>query len=191
MEYTSKEWKIIEEIKNLRDSPSHDIHHSLKVACYSSKLLEEYGGNREIIIPAALLHDLGRHKKLSDYEHIKESVNQAEEILNRCGYSREEIEDIKRLIELHDSPEDHDSKILYDADKLSGFGALGIARVFLHCGEMSESLEEGIYMLEVKMKKRIENLNFEYSKKIAREKNKIVEIFLEKLKEDYEGRDCL
>ncbi|HLC36490.1 MAG TPA: HD domain-containing protein [archaeon] len=191
LELNEKEKHLINELKDLfKESPSHDLSHVLRVAGIALKLSNELNGKRDIIVPACLLHDLGRLKNISGPESALESAKLALNPLNNAGYKENEVKEIIHCIELHDDrtftakKASLEAKIVFDADKLDGFGALGIARICLHCGEQGHGLKGVIERLEKRMPARAEKLNFDFSKKIFKEKYMEVEEFLKELKSD-------
>ena len=167
-------------------SPSHGLSHSLRAIRHGRKLCEEYGGDQEIIDTSLLLHDLSREYGFEGDEHTRKSFSMA---LDDCWldeYSPKDIELIELCIILH---EDYnlkskdvpvEVKIVNDADRLDGFGALGVYRVIAHTVEMKEDISSVKLMLSVSMPARIENLNFEYSRELAN--YSLAEAFLESLK---------
>ncbi len=185
MDFDEREKKLFDLAKEKLVSPSHDTQHSLNVISYCVELQKRYGGDLKIIIPAAILHDLSRASKERGKEHSEVSAELATPLLKQCGYSDEEIKKINDVIIQHDdnyrSLSSQDAKILKDADKLDGFGARGIARIFMHCGEMNEPIDKAIMMLKERMPKRIEDLNFGYGKKISKRKYKFVKKFIKDL----------
>lgn len=104
----------------------HGIDHLLDVARIA--LIMSYDDGipieRDVIYAAALLHDIGR---CAQYEngtaHEEESARIAPQILNKCGYSDEETDEIVRAIREHGNENIKDEKsltgILYRADKAS------------------------------------------------------------------------
>lgn len=191
MEFTNREKKIIDTLVGLKKkSPSHDLDHSIRVVEYATKLAKIYGGKREIIVPACLLHDLGRVKRdLHGRDQATESARMARSILARCGYGEEEIETITRVIAEHDqpdlSPTTLEGKILKDADFLDGFGARGILRATLWAGERGETEEEVVRRLKEKMWGRVKGLEFPESREAGLRLYRFVQFFLSLLDEKF------
>lgn len=103
---------------------NHQIDHLLDVAriMYINNLESTLNINKEIIYATALLHDIGRgtaYKKGTD--HAIESANIAKDILQECGFNREETKNILFAITHHnDNIKGHAlCTLLRKADKAS------------------------------------------------------------------------
>ncbi len=123
----------------------NDKGHAETVTYFAVKFLELIGGERNIIIPAAILHDTGwsqmtatelnlfnemiPNPDIKDYEpvlrqrHQKEAVKLAGKLLPNAGY-KENIPHILEIISQHDTRKGFYSKedgVVRDADKLWRF----------------------------------------------------------------------
>lgn len=180
----NREEKIITEFKKLvKEKSSHDLAHSQRVIEHALRLIEIYGGRKELIIPACLLHDLGRIKKnLHGKKSLQESVKLAEPVLKRSGYRKEEIGVIVQAIKGHDQPgfssELLEAKILKDADFLDGFSIWGLLRSIYYTAEIGEPMEKALERIDKKMKARYEGLEFFQSKQMAQECYLLVRLLL-------------
>lgn len=113
---------------------------------YALKLLEHLGGRAEIVLPAIILHDVGwsaippeLHLRAFgpgniDTElrkiHEVEGAKIARKILEEIPLKKEDILEICRIIENHDSgtyPLTIEEKIVKDADKLYRYSQEGFA----------------------------------------------------------------
>ncbi|MBN1055308.1 HD domain-containing protein [Clostridium botulinum] len=103
----------------------------------------------EVLIPAALLHDIARVEESQDktgkIDHAVLGGDLVEEILRDLEYNEEKINKIKDCIIAHrfrtgNEPKTIESKILFDADKLDVIGATGIARTFMLAGQFGQRL---------------------------------------------------
>ena len=114
----------VEEIEKNRKFCHHGLEHLLSVAriAYILNLREKLGIRREVIYGAALLHDIGRY---SEYEkkmpHAEAGAIIAEPILEKAGYSDEEIDEMILAIGEHSrkGQESALSELLSRADRLS------------------------------------------------------------------------
>ena len=113
----------------------------------------------EVLKLAIFLHDIGEtcnNKK----NHQKISALIASQILKDVGYSDETIEKVCQIIVEHSSennlsrlsPSSLESKILFDADKIDGVGAVGIARALILCGQQGKSPKECLDWYQDKIK---------------------------------------
>ena len=120
-------------------SPSevHAKDHILRVLRRCIRLGEKLGGDLEILVAAAYLHDLGRHY-IDDKAHGALSALKAEPVLERIHFPHEKREAVLHAIRVHDvsaTSEDRmilESKILYDADKVDTLGVVGVLRYIRH-----------------------------------------------------------
>lgn len=123
---------------------SHDFEHAARVLANAERIASIEGGDLEIIIPAALFHDLIVYPKdhPDRFQSQSDSAMEAEKILNELeNFAQEKIEIIKTCI-LQCSfskgiiPELLESKILQDADGLEATGAISIMRTYSSTGQM-------------------------------------------------------
>ncbi len=194
--------KIVNEIvkelldNNKNQSIAHRYDHALRVykrALKIAKLLKKQGYkiNLEILGIAALLHDIDQ-PYYDKKGHVKKSLKKARKILEKIGYPKEKMEKVLEIISQHSSevqnlPSSIEAKILFDADKLDGIGALGIARVFAFCGQRGLSIEEAIKWYKSKIKKALPLLQTEIAKKKAEKELRFVYYFIKKIKQEKEN----
>jgi HD superfamily phosphodiesterase len=131
---------IFEEIwqvaKSYLDMRKNDIHTEICINL-AFKLIEREGGDKDIVIPAIILHDVG-WKEVPEGLHLKafgpnavsreltkiheaRGVKIAKRILQMVHYDEEKIEEILEIINGHDTRRGAISlndKIVKDADKL-------------------------------------------------------------------------
>jgi HD superfamily phosphodiesterase len=116
---------IIREMENYFGSDQKRINHAKKVLRYSEELLDREGGYPEVVIAAAILHDIGIHaagKKYGSnagkYQEI-EGPPIADKILKKINFPAEKIAEVLDIIAHHHSPgivKTRNFRILYDAD---------------------------------------------------------------------------
>lgn len=119
-------YKKIEKWEKKREFCRHNMGHFLDVAriAYIYNLEENLQIDKELIYAAAMLHDIGRFKQYEDKTpHEKASLKYAPKILEDCGFSGQEIENILEVIGEHrnkDIAREHSFRgIFYRADKAS------------------------------------------------------------------------
>lgn len=135
--------KIVEKLKRLFDGESsgHDISHLIRVYNIAGNIQEKEGGDREIILISALLHDIHRliEKESTLFCSPKESLAKVRLILEEIGVDEQKIIGVLHCIEFHEeysfsstskTVKDNETLILQDADNLDALGAIGIARTF-------------------------------------------------------------
>ncbi|MFW6137734.1 MAG: HD domain-containing protein [Spirochaetota bacterium] len=143
--------KLLEEMVNFYGDERKWVDHTREVLSYAEEILKTEQGDWYIVVPAAILHDVGikiAQQKYGSYAgplQEKEGPPVARKILLKVGLNMESIDEICSIIAHHHSPGKIKTKnfsILYDADwlvnlrdeynvkdrkKLSGI----IAKVFL------------------------------------------------------------
>ena len=123
-------------------NPAHDVSHTDRVLNLALKIGEKENADLEILEVASLFHDVARHEQDDSKGaicHAERGGELAREILKELNYAEDKIEKVVHCIETHrfrkdNSPESIEAKILYDADKLDGIGAIGIGRSFSFAG---------------------------------------------------------
>lgn len=129
------------------DDPAHDVLHFERVVKMAKDLGAREQGKLEVIIPAAWLHDLVIVPKNSPKraQASRLSAEQAVSYLAEIGYPAEYYAEIFHSIEAHSfsaniEAKSLEAKIVQDADRLDGLGAIGIARCFATSGLLRRSL---------------------------------------------------
>ncbi len=119
-----------------------DVPHTEAVVGYMMTLVDKEGGDPSILIPAAILHDVGwttvplqeRKRAFSSgdrellqrvrVQHMEEGAKIARQILTDLNYPMEKVEEICHLVRVHDSwrvgkrLETRDERLIQDADFL-------------------------------------------------------------------------
>ncbi|MFM0740882.1 HD domain-containing protein [Paraburkholderia xenovorans] len=127
---------------------SHDINHARRVMHSALAIAaKEGGGNEEVIIAAAYLHDWINLPKNHPDRHLASalSADAARPILKRIGFSPANIDATAHAILTHSfsagvQPETIEAQALQDADRLEALGAIGLARVFTVAGQLGTEL---------------------------------------------------
>lgn len=121
--------------------PAHDFLHFKRVAKAAEAICKAENGNLDIVLPAAWLHDFVLVPKNDPRRKIASrlSAEAAGVFLRTIGYPEVLIPDIAHAIEAHSfsagiEPRTLEARIVQDADRLDGLGAIGIARCFATAG---------------------------------------------------------
>ena len=139
---------FIEKVKTLDrgEDPAHDFLHFNRVVKVAKQLCHSEGARPEVVVPAAWLHDMiviaKNDPRRSQASRL--SAFAASEFLRQIKYPDFLIKDIAHAIEAHSfsaniSAETLEAKIVQDADRLDGLGAIGVARCFATAGLMRRS----------------------------------------------------
>jgi len=170
-------------------SPSHDRWHTDRVLGFAEQLQRSYGGDPEVLVAAARLHDLGRDDpRKHGPASAKESVRQSKSVLSRTSIESDKIPVVLEAIEQHDQPgvrpASLEGRILKDADFLAGFGAWGILRVCMWAGEAGQGVPQVLERLRDRMSARIRGLEFPESRDYAYTQMLLVRHFLSCLEDN-------
>lgn len=148
MKFSDIEPLLIEKISSVASSedPAHDLLHFQRVVRAAKNLCEKEGGNLDVVGPAAWLHDLvivpKNDPRRSQASRL--SAEAATQFLTELGYSKELLPEIAHAVEAHSFSAEIEArtleaKIVQDADRLDGLGAIGIARCFATAGLMKRA----------------------------------------------------
>jgi uncharacterized protein len=147
--------------------------HFKPMAEYAEKLTDQLGGDKEIVLIAAWLHDIGSIIYGREDHHIT-GAKIAEEKLKELGYSDEKIELVKQCIlnhrgSKHNERKSLEEKIIAEADVMSNFD--NIAGIF-KAAFVYENKNQGEARDSVrrKLERKWRQLHFENSKKIVKPK---------------------
>jgi uncharacterized protein len=190
------------------DDPSHDINHILRVLANIEMLQKQEGGDLYILIPAALFHDVVNYPKLDPRAPLAtdESAAKAAEILEAIeGYPKEKIEKVSYAISVCSfskgiKPETLEAALLQDADMLESTGAISIMRVFASSGNVHrrffdpkdpfaenrefDNKSNGLDLFPMRLYKIPERMNTKLGKKLALERMKILDSFMNALRSE-------
>jgi uncharacterized protein len=131
-----------------KDDPAHDFLHLLRVLGNAERISQIEGGDLDIIIPAALFHDIVIYPK----DHLRskfaneESAEKAKEILTKLSwYPQEKILNVMNAIKhcsysKNLSKESLEEYIVQDADFLESVGTIAVARTFVSTGQMKRAM---------------------------------------------------
>lgn len=187
------------------NDPAHDLLHIKRVVKVAKELAMNERALMEVVIPSAYFHDFvnlpkdhPERNKASRFSAIA-----AIEYLKSIEYPDKYFSQISHAIEAHSFssgiyPETLEAKIVQDADRLDGLGAIGLARLFSISGQLnrpfyhekdpfglSRSLNDkqnAIDHIEIKLKKVVGLMNTQLAKVEAEKRYKFIESFLNQLK---------
>lgn len=139
-------WNLLEKfmLTHMQDS-AHDRQHVYRVLYNAIEIArEEENVNMDVLLTAALLHDIGRADERADptADHAVTGGDRAYQLLvgtPELGYAPDFAEHVRQCIRTHrfrrnDLPATIEAKFLFDADKLDVCGAVGIARTLMYSG---------------------------------------------------------
>lgn len=186
------------------DDGSHDLGHCRRVWRMSQQIADETGAPVDmlVLLAAAYLHDIVAFDK-SDRRRAQASrlaAEKARDILTRLGFPAEKLDTVAHAIEAHSfyaqiPPRTIEAEILQDADRMEALGAIGLARLFHVGGRIGAKLfheddplaqdrqrDDTAYSLDhfyAKILLLPDRMNTEPGRKLARQRVRIIEQFLE------------
>ncbi|MCD2346923.1 HD domain-containing protein [Clostridium guangxiense] len=126
---------------------AHDCQHIYRVLYFALDIASDYSVDKDVLIAACLLHDIGREAqfKNSEYDHAVVGADMAYKYLCEIKWIESKASHVKACISTHryrnnNLPKSIEAKILFDADKLDVVGTVGIARTLAYKGIVSEPL---------------------------------------------------
>jgi uncharacterized protein len=195
----------------LAEGGSHGPDHTQRVLHNALAIGREMDADLTVLVPAALLHDIGRNQeRLSKGKicHALEGSRLARPLLFDLHYTSPQCDAICHCIESHRfrsgrRPASLEARILFDADKLDSIGAIGIGRAFLYAGQIgarlhnpevdhrlsdSYSLEDTAYReFQVKMRLVHQQMLTPVGKRLADERHAFMELFFNQLTMEVQG----
>ena len=149
MDFKQVEGFLIDKIRNIAtaEDPAHDFLHFSRVVALAKKLCLEEKAKWEVVVPAAWLHDFVIIPKNDPRREMASrlSAEKAIEFLKTLSYPAEYYPEIAHAIEAHSfsaniEAKTLEAKIVQDADRLDGLGAIGLARCFITAGILRSTL---------------------------------------------------
>ena len=119
--------RLISEMKQYFGDDERRISHALRVTGFAQEILQEEDGDEDVVIAAAILHDIGIHEAERKYDSSAGRYQEIEgppiarEILKRQGLEESFVEEVCEIVGNHHSPKNVDTsnfRIVYDADWL-------------------------------------------------------------------------
>ena len=142
---TGEAYRVIEDyMRRCMAESAHDREHVYRVLYLALDIAAaEPAADRDILVAAALLHDIGRPEQMADQtkDHALVGAEKAEAFLRSLGYGEDFVTRVGECIRSHRfrrsrPPESIEAKILFDADKLDVCGATGVARTLQYGGSL-------------------------------------------------------
>ena len=119
-----------------KDAP-HEVQHTERVLWYALRILAtEKHADADVVIAAAILHDIGRQEPLGPHAEVGSEKSRL--FLLQNGSPPGKAEHVAQCILTHSYkskkiPQSLEAEIVFDADKLDVTGAIGVARAAFAC----------------------------------------------------------
>jgi uncharacterized protein len=130
---------------------AHDANHLERVWRNAQSLLEHHPqADTLVVLAACYLHDLVNLPKNDPERHLAStrSAELARRELAALGFPADRLDAVAHAIEAHSfsagiAAATLEARIVQDADRLDGLGAVGLARMFYTAGRMGAGLAHG------------------------------------------------
>jgi uncharacterized protein len=176
-----------------RESGSHGYDHILRVTRLCELLGAREDANMDILLPAALFHDIARPlEEETGLPHEVEGARIAESFLRKVDYDEALIHGVTHAIGTHryrsdKKPETLEAMILSDADKLDAMGATGIARTFMQAGENDGDMQDAASHIHEKLLKLKGRMYTKSARELAGRRHEVLEMFVQALDDEVDG----
>lgn len=189
----------------------HDYYHTIRVFNLAKTISNNIECDKELVYLASLLHDVDDYKIVNNKE---EKYQNTKSFLKENNYPDDRIEKICHIIsqvafKAKDTitPDTIEGKIVQDADRLDGIGAIGIARAFTFGGnnnipihipgikinlnmsreEYSKYAKTTINHFYEKLLLLKDMMNTDEAKKMAEHRHKYMEEYLDEFYKEWDG----
>jgi uncharacterized protein len=130
---------------------AHDANHLERVWRNAQAILDDHPqADRLVVLAAVCLHDLVNLPKNDPARHLAStrSAELARRELEALGFPHARLDAVAHAIAAHSfsagiEAQTIEARIVQDADRLDGLGAVGLARMFYTAGRMGSSLAHG------------------------------------------------
>ena len=180
--------EVIRRLNNSEQSVAHRFDHIGRVMRNAITIAATMEGvDYEILELAVLLHDVEQPSGRKA-EHVELSLRAAEVILQQASCPKDRADRVLNVIAQHSTehvrsvqPSTNEARVLFDADKLDGLGAVGIARVFSLFGQMDLPPFEAIQWYRRKMDLALEYVQTDEGRRLFQSRLPYVQEFLSQM----------
>lgn len=190
MEYEERIDSFVRKHMTQTNAGAHTYNHVKRVYAIAVQIGRALGADMRILGAAALLHDVGRpFEKERGISHSVLSGEMGIEVLERVGFSQDEIERVKEAIRTHRfseglAPTSLEGEILSDADKLDAIGAIGITRAIAQAATKGDEIKGFLRHADEKLLKLHRMMNTEEAKRMAKSRHEVLLSFVTELREE-------
>jgi uncharacterized protein len=188
------------------DDGSHDISHFRRVWRLAQRLSSR-DDDKLVILAACYFHDIVSYPKNDPRRSrsSKDAASKTRDILTEMNFPEEKLDNVCHCIESHSysaniETKTHEAKIVQDADRMESLGAIGLARTFYVAGRMGSQifsstdpfakdreLDDSKFAIDhfkTKLLKLPDTMKTVEGKKEAIKRARILEVYLEQLREE-------
>jgi len=171
---------------------SHSLEHTIRVVNSCISLASKLDGAIDVVVIAALFHDVGR--PLEDTLgkcHAETGAETASSFLIQNSLN-DMVSEIKDIILSHRyskkiEPTTKEGKILKDADALDALGAIGLYRTISYSVEQGYDLERALEHFEEKLFRLPSLMRFDLTRKIAEKETEMLRDFVKQAERGIEN----
>ncbi|UJF34188.1 HD domain-containing protein [Paenibacillus hexagrammi] len=195
-----------------KDSSGHDWWHIYRVVQTTRRIAAEEGADGFVCELAALLHDVADDKLSADPAAAERELRQWLDASGAPASATEHVLEIISTMSFKGGARPPmrtlEGRVVQDADRLDAIGATGISRVFAYSGwkgrpihdpsvivreqmteeEYRSGNDTAINHFYEKLLKLKERMNTPYARKLAEERHRFMEQFLEQFYDEWEGK---
>jgi uncharacterized protein len=190
-------WRRIREFiqKEMAGEQIAGTDHLERAYEWCQKVGRARGADMEILLTAALLHDIG--VPIDRKRHYETALPKARAFLGELGFKEDEIKKILHVIEAHSryggpDPQTLEAKILQDVDAIEYVGAVGLIRGIvraLHEGSFNGKVEETLKVIDDLIKRVEGNFYTEEAKHVVEKRIAFLKAFSDRLKKELVGEE--
>jgi len=178
---------------------NYRLEHVRQVERDARWLLQLEGGDEDVVLAAVWLHDRFQPQLAKPDRHALLAANWIRENLAETGFPQEKVNMVAYVVAMHSSEpqslpvEDHDARILWDADKLTKLGPLSYTNMIAVMPAFPEhvmSYGEIVRMAKDELERRkqlVDLFYFESSRKRAAQRIAAQECFVNQMRRDIAG----
>ena len=194
------------------DRGSHDWEHTLRVYHLCRDIGPSEGADMEVLLVAALLHDIGRRHQdnsLGSVCHAEQGAAMTAELVAAFPLTDDQKANVVHCVQAHrfrkaPRPGTIEARVLFDADKLDAIGAVGIARAYQFAGELGARLhnpnhdvrhtraysreDTGYREYQVKLRHIRDRMLTATGRRVAEGRHRFMVQFFDRFLEEIEGR---
>ncbi len=172
------------------EATGHDWFHTQRVLTISRGIAQQENCNMDIVLTAALLHDVADHK----FGHTPDSRGKLlRQLMTEAAVPEELQEAVIEVVESISFSEGipcrenlrKESDVVKDADRLDALGAIGIARAFAYGGKMGRPIYDpadpanSLQHFDDKLLHLAEDMRTEAGKALAKQRHEFLLQFKE------------
>ncbi len=191
--------QLAQQVKQLQtgEATGHDWFHTQRVLAMSRKIAQQEACNLDIVLTAALLHDVADHK----FGYTPESRGELlRRLMTGAAFPTELQEAVIEVVESISFSEGvpcrealrTESDVVKDADRLDAMGAIGIARAFAYGGKMGRPIYDpadptnSLQHFDDKLLHLAESMRTETGKALAKHRHAFLLQFKEQFMQEWD-----